>query len=63
MTLFPSFKLLYPVYMSTYLWTLSLWDDPSVTELRFFFSLTNHCIFLTIQMCYSNKTLVMPYLF
>ena len=53
MTLFPSFKPLPPVYMSAHLWTLSPWDDPSVTELRFFFSLTDHCIFLTIQKCYS----------
>ena len=62
MTLFPSFKPFYPVYMSAYLWTLSFWDDPSVAELRFLFSLTDHCIFQTIQKCYSNRTLVMPYL-
>ena len=63
MSLFPGFKPLYPVYMSAYLRTLSPWDDPSVTELRFLFSLTDHCIFLTFQKCYSNRTLVMPYLF
>ena len=63
MTLLPKFKPFYPVYMSAYLWTLSFWDDPSVTELRFVFSLTDHYIFLTIQKCYSNRTLVMPYLF
>ena len=35
----------------------------SVTERRFSLSLTDHCIFLTIQKCYSNRTLVMPYRF
>ena len=63
MSLFPGFQPLYPVYMSAYPWTLSPWDDPSVTEPRFFFSLTDHCIFLTSQKCFSNRTLVMPYPF
>ena len=44
MSLFPGFKPLYLVYMSAYLWTLSPWDEPSVTELRLFFSRTDHCI-------------------
>ena len=35
--------------MSAYLCTLSSWDDPSVTELRFFFSPKDNWIFLTIQ--------------
>ena len=61
-TLLPNFMPFYPVQLSAYLWTLSSWDDPSVAELRFSFSLTDHCIFLTIQKCYSNRTLVMPYL-
>ena len=44
MSLFPGFKPWYLVYMSAYLWTLSPWDEPSVTELRLFFSRTDHCI-------------------
>ena len=35
--------------MSAYLCTLSSWDDPSVTELKFFFSSTDHWIAQTIQ--------------
>ena len=44
MSLFPEFKPLYFVYMSVYLWTLSPWAEPSVTELRFFFIRTDHSI-------------------
>ena len=30
------------ICVSAHLWTLSPWDEPSVTELRFFFNLTDH---------------------
>ena len=42
MSLFPRCMPLFLGYMSAHLWTLSPWDEPSVTEPRFFFSLTDH---------------------